>query len=87
MLSKKDFLAILKKRHNAYFTVKQAVNAFILEHYDIAYTELKYNNNNFSNLIKKTKRTVFTLLRDMKASGMIEKYSQTTWRMIPNAIQ
>lgn len=82
MLSKQDFLVILKKRHNAYFTVKQAVNAFILEHYDIAYTELKYNNSHFSSIIKKTKRTVFTLLRDMAAAGIIEKYSATTWKMI-----
>jgi len=86
MLSKKDFLAMLKKRHNCYFTVKQAVNAYILEHYDIAYVELKYNNAHFSDVIKKTKKTVFTILRDMAKAGIIEKYSQTTWKMIPNAI-
>ena len=86
MLSKENFLVMLKKRHNAYFTVKQAVNAFILEHYDIAYTELKYNNAHFSDVIKKTKRTVSTLLRDLAKAGIIEKYSATTWKMIPHAV-
>jgi len=87
MLSNRKFLEILKKRHQAFFTVKQAVNAYILEHHeDIAYSDLKYKNNKFANLIKKTKRTVFTLLRDMVKAGILEKYSATTWKMIPNAI-
>ena len=82
MVSREEFLVIIKKRHNKYFSTKQAVNAFILEFNDVAYVELKYKNKHFAELIKSTKRIVYPLIQDMVKNGMVERYSQTSWRII-----
>ena len=82
MISSQQFLVIIKKRHNRYFTSKQAIHAYILEKYDVDYKDLKYHNENLNSLIKESRKTVYTLLKDMEKENIIEKYSKTTWRLV-----
>lgn len=81
MLTIQEFLKIIKKHYNKFFTSKQAVYCYIQERYEIEYSDLKYQNENLDSLKKESRKTVFTLLRDMQKAEIIEKYSKTTWKI------
>ena len=87
MISSSQFIAIIKKHHNRYFSAKQAVSAYIMEFYEVEYSDLKYQNENLLPLIKKTRKTVYTLLRDMFKAGTIGKRNGTTWDLYPGGIE
>lgn len=82
MLTTQEFTISLKKYFNKYFTSKQAVHVYCMEKFDIEYKELKYQNENLTDLLKEARKTVFTLLKDMEKANIIEKYNKKTWMLI-----
>lgn len=82
MIDIKEMVSILKKYHQRYFTTKQAISDYILENHNVDYTELKYRHENIKPLVKKVRRSIYTVLRDMEKAGTIERQSQITWRFV-----
>lgn len=82
MIDIKEMVKILKKYHQRYFTSKQAISDYIVENYDINYTELKYRHDSVKPIVKRERKPVYTVLRNMEREGIIERQSQVTWRFV-----
>lgn len=84
MLSQTEFLKIIKKTYNKFFTTKQAIEECILsQNPDLSYLDFKYNQHSLSKEIKECRRYVTSILKDLEEKGIIVAWNQrrNTWQI------